>query len=82
MGLIQQVKSRTEISIKRNFSRKEYYENAKEYLINPVQKLFYHLRLSDGTFEEVPMGIFEVSEANRIKYQDLMYKRYYKPVFY
>lgn len=28
-------------------------------------ELFYHLRLADGTFEEVPMGIFEVSEANR-----------------
>lgn len=28
-------------------------------------ELFYHLRLADGTFEELPMGIFEVSEANR-----------------
>lgn len=28
-------------------------------------ELFYHLRLLDGSFEEVPMGIFEVSEANR-----------------
>lgn len=28
-------------------------------------ELFYHLRLADGTYEEVPMGIFEVSEANR-----------------
>lgn len=28
-------------------------------------ELFYHLQLSDGTFETVPMGIFEVSEANR-----------------
>jgi len=28
-------------------------------------ELFYHLRLSDGTYEEVPMGIFEISEANR-----------------
>ena len=28
-------------------------------------ELFYHLRLSDGSFEEVTMGIFEVSEANR-----------------
>lgn len=26
---------------------------------------FYHLQLSDGTYETVPMGIFEVSEANR-----------------
>ena len=28
-------------------------------------ELFYHLRLADGSYEEVPMGIFEVSEANR-----------------
>ena len=26
---------------------------------------FYHLRIADGTYEEVPMGVFEVSEANR-----------------
>ena len=28
-------------------------------------ELFYHLRLGDGSYEEVPMGVFEVSEANR-----------------
>lgn len=28
-------------------------------------ELFYHLRLADGIYEELPMGIFEVSEANR-----------------
>lgn len=28
-------------------------------------RLSYRLRLADGSFEEVPMGIFEVSEANR-----------------
>lgn len=28
-------------------------------------ELFYHMRLGNGSFEEVPMGIFEVSEANR-----------------
>ncbi|MBQ7927099.1 MAG: hypothetical protein IJ335_12570 [Lachnospiraceae bacterium] len=28
-------------------------------------ELFYHLLLADGTYEGVPMGIFEVSEANR-----------------
>lgn len=31
-------------------------------------ELFYHLRLGNGIFEEVPMGIFEVSEANRTLY--------------
>ena len=34
-------------------------------LEDALVELFYHIRLSDGTFEEVPMGIFEVSEANR-----------------
>lgn len=28
-------------------------------------ELFYHLELEDGSWEKVPMGIFEVSEANR-----------------
>ena len=28
-------------------------------------ELFYHLELVDGTVESVPMGIFEISEANR-----------------
>lgn len=28
-------------------------------------ELTYHLRLADGIYEAVPMGIFEVSEANR-----------------
>ena len=28
-------------------------------------ELSYHLRLVDGSYESVPMGIFEVSEANR-----------------
>ena len=28
-------------------------------------ELSYHLRLADGTYEAVPRGIFEVSEANR-----------------
>lgn len=28
-------------------------------------ELFYHLRLADGSYEALPMGIFEVSEANR-----------------
>lgn len=34
-------------------------------LEDAMVELFYHLRLADGSFEEVPMGIFEVSEANR-----------------
>lgn len=39
MGLILQNKSGTEIFISRNYSRREYYEKAKEYLINPIQRV-------------------------------------------
>ena len=36
------------------------------YTLDGAQvELFYHLRLDDGTEETAPMGIFEVSEANR-----------------
>lgn len=38
MGLISQKKTGIEISISRNYAGREYYENAKEYLINPIQK--------------------------------------------
>ena len=34
-------------------------------LEDALVELYYHLRLADGSYEEVPMGIFEVSEANR-----------------
>ena len=34
-------------------------------LEDAVVEMFYHLRLPDGSYEEVPMGFFEVSEANR-----------------
>lgn len=66
MGLIKQVKSGTEISIKRNCSRKEYYENAKEYLINPVQKVITIMRY-EATFESLSSGetaLSQVSELN------------------
>lgn len=40
--------------------------NINRYTLeDALVELFYHLRLTDGTYETVPMGIFEVSEANR-----------------
>mgnify|MGYP003290775806 FL=1 len=66
MGLIRQIKSGTEISIQRNYSRKEYYENAKEYLINPVQKVITIMR-NEATFESLSAGetaLSQVSELN------------------
>ena len=42
------------------------YLPVDRYTLEDAQvELFYHLRLADGSYEEVPMGIFEVSEANR-----------------
>lgn len=34
-------------------------------LEDAIVELYYHLQLADGTYETVPMGIYEVSEANR-----------------
>ena len=34
-------------------------------LQDALVEIFYHLRLADGSYETVPMGLFEVSEANR-----------------
>ena len=66
MGLIQQVKSGTEISIKRNHPRKEYYEKAEAYLINPVQKVITIMRY-EATFKSLSAGetaLSQVSELN------------------
>lgn len=42
------------------------YLPVDRYTLEDAQvEAFYHLRLGDGSYEEVPMGIFEVSEANR-----------------
>ena len=42
------------------------YLPVDRYTLEDAQvELFYHLRLGNGSYEEVPMGIFEVSEANR-----------------
>lgn len=38
MGLIKQVKKGTEIWIQRNASRRDYFEKAKDFMINPIQK--------------------------------------------
>lgn len=66
MGLIEQLKSGTEIFIKRNYLRKEYYEKAKAYLINPVQKVITIMRC-EATFESFGAGesaLSQVSELN------------------
>ncbi len=65
MGLIQQIKSGTEISIQRNCSRKEYYENAKAYLINPVQKVITIMR-QEVTFESFCAGETALSQLSEL----------------
>lgn len=42
------------------------YSGIDRYTLEDAKiELFYHLRVTGGSFEQVPMGIFEVSEANR-----------------
>lgn len=65
MGLIQQVKSGVEISIQRNYPRKEYYENAKEYLINPIQKVITILK-QEATFELLSAGETALSQMSEL----------------
>ena len=65
MGLIEQMKSGTEISIKRNCSRKEYYENAKGYLINPIQKVITIMRY-EATFESFSAGETALSQESEL----------------
>jgi len=72
MGLILQKKSGTEISIKRNCLRKEYYEKAKAYLINPVQKVVTILR-NEEIFESFDAGetaLSQLSELNPPRIQE------------
>ncbi len=65
MGLIQQIKSGTEISIQRNCSRREYYENAKAYLINPVQKVITIMR-QEAAFESFEAGESALSQLSEL----------------
>ena len=65
MGLIQQKRTGTEIAIMRNHSRKEYYENAKEYLINPIQKEITILR-DEATFESFSAGETALSQVTEL----------------
>lgn len=65
MGLIEQVKSGTEISIKRNYSRKEYYKKAEAYLINPVQKLITIMRY-EAAFESFSAGETALSQISKL----------------
>ena len=45
------------------------FSQVDRYVLDGAKvELFYHLRVEGGGFEEVPMGIFEVSEANRTAY--------------
>lgn len=34
-------------------------------LEDAIVELFYHLQIAGGSYETIPMGIFEVAEANR-----------------
>ena len=77
MGLIQQIKSGTEISIQRNCSRKEYYKNAKEYLINPVQKVITIMRY-EATFESFVAGETSLSQLSELNPPGIEERAIYK----
>lgn len=65
MGLIRQIKSGTQISIQRNCTRKEYYENANAYLINPVQKVITIMR-QEAAFESFDAGETALSQLSEL----------------
>ena len=54
-----------ELLYKRNYSRKEYYENAKGYLINPVQKVITIMRY-EATFESFSAGETALSQESEL----------------
>lgn len=65
MHLLFQEKSGTEITIRRNYPPREYYEKAKQYLINPIQKVIEvkrELEVSD---------MYEAGESALDKYSSL-----------
>lgn len=66
MGLIWQNKSGTEISIRRNYPRREYYEKAKVYLINPIQKVITIMRHEEfqNFWRAGETALSQVSELN------------------
>ena len=42
------------------------FSDIDRYTLDDAEiRLWFHLQLSDGTVESIPMGVFEVSEANR-----------------
>ena len=55
MDLISEQKSGTEIFVKRKYSRRECYDKAKEYLINPIQKIVTSLK-EEKTIELLNAG--------------------------
>ena len=43
------------------------FSQIDRYTLEDVKvELFYHLKLADGSYEKIPMGIFEAIEANRL----------------
>lgn len=73
MGLITQKKSGTEIWVKRNSLRKEYYENAKQYLINPIQKCITvaHEEIKDQAFKAGESALSNKTELNPPSIEEL-----------
>lgn len=63
MNLIVENKLGKEIFIRRNYPRREYYENAKDYLINPIQKSITIMRY-ETAFESFYAGETALSQLS------------------
>ena len=61
MGLIIENRSGVEIYVTRNLERKEYYEKAKNYLINPIQKIIT-INRNEAIFDRFIAGETALSE--------------------
>ena len=72
MGLITESKSGIEISVRRNYSRREYYEKAKDYLMNPIQKVITVKRYETVTdfFCAGETALSQMSDLNPPKIQE------------
>ena len=77
MGLICEQKSGTEINVKRRYSRRACYDKAKEYLINPVQKIVASVK-DEKTIELLNAGETALSLFSELNPPVLEEKAVYK----
>ena len=77
MDLISEQKSGIEISVKRKYSRKESYDKAKDYLINPIQKIVTSVK-EEKTIELLNAGETALSLLSELNPPRLEERAVYK----